>query len=94
VERSGNDNAKEGRHVRSFVAFSIQSCRSRYAPLYLLIVDLSLQGMFKEVMNDLWLARISSLPNEVGLYVGLLEVLLFMPNSLIRHQTGLEQLGL
>jgi hypothetical protein len=25
--------------------------------------------MFKEVMNDLWLARISSLSNEVGLYV-------------------------
>jgi hypothetical protein len=39
----------------------------------------------KEVMNDLWLARISSLSNEVGLYVVLLEVLLFMPNSLIRH---------
>jgi hypothetical protein len=33
--------------------------------------------MFKEVMNDLWLARISSLSNEVGLYVVLLEVLLF-----------------
>jgi hypothetical protein len=44
------------------------------------------EGMFKEVMNDdLWLARISSLSNEVGLYVVLLEVLLFMPNSLIRH---------
>jgi hypothetical protein len=43
------------------------------------------EGMFKEVMNDLWLARISSLSNEVGLYVALLEVLLFMPNSLIRH---------
>ena len=41
--------------------------------------------MFKEVMNDLWLARISSLSNEVGLYVVLLEVLLFIPNSLIRH---------
>ena len=41
--------------------------------------------MFKEVMNVLWLARISSLSNEVGLYVVLLEVLLFMPNSLIRH---------
>jgi hypothetical protein len=37
--------------------------------------------MLKEVMNDLWLARISSLSNEVGLYVALLEVLLFMPNS-------------
>jgi hypothetical protein len=35
--------------------------------------------MFKEVMNDLWLARISSLSNEVGLYVVLLEVLLFIP---------------
>jgi hypothetical protein len=43
------------------------------------------EGMFKEVMNDLWLVRISSLSNEVGLYVVLLEVLLFMPNSLIRH---------
>ena len=43
------------------------------------------EGMFKEVMKDLWLARISSLSNEVGLYVVLLEVLLFMPNSLIRH---------
>ena len=43
------------------------------------------EGMFKEVMNDLWLARISSLSNEVRLYVVLLEVLLFMPNSLIRH---------
>ena len=41
--------------------------------------------MFKEVMKDLWLARISSLSNEVGLYVVLPEVLLFMPNSLIRH---------
>jgi hypothetical protein len=41
--------------------------------------------LFKEVMNDLWLARISSLSNEVGLYVVLLEVLLFMHNSLIRH---------
>jgi hypothetical protein len=39
--------------------------------------------MFKEVMNYLWLARISSLSNEVGLYVVLLEVLFFMPNSLI-----------
>jgi hypothetical protein len=29
--------------------------------------------MFKEVMNDLWLARISSLSNEVGLYVVLLK---------------------
>jgi hypothetical protein len=28
--------------------------------------------MLKEVMNDLWLARISSLSNEVGLYVVLL----------------------
>jgi hypothetical protein len=37
--------------------------------------------MLKEVMNDLWLAKISSLSNEVGLYVVLLEVLLFMPNS-------------
>jgi hypothetical protein len=43
------------------------------------------EGMLKEVMNDLWLARISSLLNEVGLYVVLLEVLLFMPNSLIGH---------
>ena len=41
--------------------------------------------MFKEVMNDLWLARISSWSNEVGLYVILLEVLLFMPNSLVAH---------
>jgi hypothetical protein len=39
--------------------------------------------MFKEVMNDLWLARISSLSNEVGLYVVLLEVLLFMPQGRI-----------
>ena len=43
------------------------------------------EGMFKEVMKDMWLARISSLSNEVGLYVVLLEVLLFMSNSLIRH---------
>jgi hypothetical protein len=42
--------------------------------------------MLKEVMNDLWLARISSLSNEVGLYVILLEVLLFMPNSLINFK--------
>jgi hypothetical protein len=41
------------------------------------------EGMVKEVMNDLWVARMSSLSNEVGLYVVLLEVLLFMPNSLI-----------
>ena len=40
-----------------------------------------IHGMFKEVMKDLWLARISSLSNEVGLYVVLLAVLLFMPNS-------------
>jgi hypothetical protein len=33
--------------------------------------------MFKEIMNDLWLARISSLSNEVGLYVVLLDMLLF-----------------
>jgi hypothetical protein len=46
--------------------------------------------MFKEVMNDLWLVRISSLSNEVGLYVVLLEVLLFMPNSLIRHLESLS----
>jgi hypothetical protein len=38
-----------------------------------------------ELESLLWLARISSLSNEVGLYVVLLEVLLFMPNSLIRH---------
>jgi hypothetical protein len=25
--------------------------------------------MFQEVMNDLWIARISSLSNEVGLYL-------------------------
>jgi hypothetical protein len=43
------------------------------------------EGMFKEVMKDLWLTRISSLSNEAGLYVVLPEVLLFMPNSLIRH---------
>jgi hypothetical protein len=43
------------------------------------------EEMFKEVMKDLWLAKISSLSNEVGLYVVLLEVLLFMSNSLIRH---------
>jgi hypothetical protein len=51
--------------------------------------------MFKEVMNDLWLARISSLSNEVGLYVVLLEVLLFMPNSLkhigFKHQRESKQ---
>jgi hypothetical protein len=40
--------------------------------------------MFKEVMNDLWLARISSLSNEVGLYVVLQEVLLFMDNLKFR----------
>jgi hypothetical protein len=38
--------------------------------------------MLKEVMKDLRLARISSLSNEVGLYVVLLEVLLCMANSL------------
>ena len=43
------------------------------------------EGMFKEVMNYLWLARISSLSNEVDLYVVFLEVLLFLPNSLIMH---------
>jgi hypothetical protein len=47
------------------------------------ILDSLPEGMFKEVMNDLWLARISSLSNEVGLYVVLLEALLFMPNSLM-----------
>jgi hypothetical protein len=49
------------------------------------------EGMFKEVMNDLWLTRISSLPNEVGLYVVLLEVLLFMPNSLIISNHSLSK---
>jgi hypothetical protein len=39
----------------------------------------------KREMKDLWLARISSLSNEVGLYVVLPEVFLFMPNSLIKH---------
>ena len=43
------------------------------------------EGMFKDVMHDLWLARISSLSNEVGLYVVLLEVFLCISNSLIRH---------
>jgi hypothetical protein len=43
--------------------------------------DLIPEAMFKEVMHDLWLARISPLSNEVGLYVLLLEVLIFMPNS-------------
>ena len=47
------------------------------------------EGMFKEVMNYLWLARISSLSNEVGLYVVLLEVLLFMPNSLINIRSNM-----
>ena len=42
------------------------------------------EGMFKEVMKDLWLARTSSLPNEVGLYVVLPEVLLFMPNTTVQ----------
>jgi hypothetical protein len=35
--------------------------------------------MLKEVMNDLWLARISSLSNEVGLYVVLLGSVLESP---------------
>ena len=35
--------------------------------------------MLKEVMNDLWLARISSLSNEVGLYEVLLGVLISSP---------------
>jgi hypothetical protein len=34
-----------------------------------------------ESLKVLWLARIPSLSNEVGLYVVLQEVLLFMPNS-------------
>jgi hypothetical protein len=55
-----------------------------YLSLYDVLWSLP-EGMFKEIMNGLWLARISSLSNEVGLYVVLLEVLLFMPNSLIRH---------
>jgi hypothetical protein len=32
--------------------------------------------MLKEVMKDLWLARISSLSNEVGLYAGEAGILL------------------
>jgi hypothetical protein len=43
------------------------------------------EGMLKGVMKELWLTRISSLSNKVCLNVVLLEVLLFMPNSLIRH---------
>jgi hypothetical protein len=50
------------------------------------------EGMFKEVMNDLWLARISSLLNEVGLYVVLLEVLLFMPNPDTINHPHIHQL--
>jgi hypothetical protein len=42
--------------------------------------------MLKEVMNDLWLARISSLSNEVGLYVVLLEVLLFAGEAGLRQK--------
>jgi hypothetical protein len=37
-------------------------------------------------INHMWILKNSKdLSNEVGLYVALLEVLLFMPNSLIRH---------
>jgi hypothetical protein len=36
-------------------------------------------------LHDKYVIVPSSLSNEVGLYVVLLEVLLFMPNSLIRH---------
>jgi hypothetical protein len=49
--------------------------------------------MFKEVMNDLWLARISSLSNEVGLYVVLLEVLLFRPKSVFKDQEAVKCLS-
>jgi peptidoglycan/LPS O-acetylase OafA/YrhL len=37
----------------------------------------------KDLLKDLWLARITSLSNKVGLYVVLPEVLLFMPISWI-----------
>jgi hypothetical protein len=44
-------------------------------------------------MDDLWLAKIiSSLSNEVGSYVVLLEVLLFMTNSLIRDNRNIMKL--
>jgi hypothetical protein len=68
-----------------------------FSPKYRLssiICDVASFRLFKPVRSEplhdnnrkfLWLARISSLSNEVGLYVALLEVLLFMPNSLIRH---------
>jgi hypothetical protein len=42
--------------------------------------------MFNEVMKNLWLARISSLSNKVGLYVVLPEVLLCMPKRWIKRE--------
>jgi hypothetical protein len=47
--------------------------------------------MFKEVMNDLWLARISSWSNEVGLYVVLLEVELESLSDWVRTIRSLVQ---
>ena len=44
--------------------------------------------MFKEVMNDLLLARISSLSNEVGLYVVLQSGLLISDNNALGVKTS------
>ena len=44
--------------------------------------------MLKEVMNDLWLARISSLSNEVGLYVVLQSGLLISDNNALGVKTS------
>jgi hypothetical protein len=69
-------------HVSSIKTFD-------FSTLYTTLPHDKLKTRLKETIHKafshLWLARISSLSNEVGLYVVLLEVMLFMPNSLIRH---------
>jgi hypothetical protein len=50
--------------------------------------------MFKEVMNDLWLARISSLSNEVGLYVVKLKNCVnSRPKSIFKDQEAVKCLS-
>ena len=50
------------------------------------------EGMFKEVMNDLWLARISSLSNEVVLGWSLGSPWVVIGKSLGSHDAPLVQI--
>jgi hypothetical protein len=63
-----HDKLKTGLKETIHKAFSHRNDGSKYVVLGRSSDPLP-EGMLKEVMNDLWLARISSLSNEVGLYI-------------------------